>query len=38
MGAWARRAAILAGACVVAVGAFFGAVYLMICEFSKAVE
>ena len=38
VGTWVRRGFVLAGACVLAGGAFFGVVYLMICEFTKAVE
>lgn len=38
MGTWVRPAAIAAGTLVVAGVTFFGVVYLMICEFTKAVD
>ena len=38
MGTLARRVTVFAGAGLVAYGVFFVVVYLMLCEFTKAVE
>ena len=38
MGVWARRAVVTTAAVALSTGVFFALTYLMVCEFTKAVE